>query len=212
MNRPNPQTSVPRPKTLKNKDPARKERGRDLQEILRQRVRDPNPWVLVTIAAVAATATAVPTAAATVAAATTAAATVTAATTAAAAVAATTATAAVTTTAATRTILTGTRFVDDERTTLDVSVVHLLDRFATALVAHLHETETARAARLAVHEHLRRLNVAELTEHVLKVLVRHGPRQVADIQVHQILNPSPESCHANRESGQPARLVIAAID
>jgi len=165
-------------------------------------------WASGAATAVAATTAAAVTAAATTAATATAATAIGAATTAAtaaatvrAATAATAATAGATTTAtvatttaaaataaaaavaATRAVFTRTGLVDDDGAAFEGLAIHAVDgslRFRVR--AHLDEAEALRATRIAVHHDLGGRDGSELRKCLLKRIVAHGIRKVADVK------------------------------
>jgi hypothetical protein len=144
-------------------------------------------------AAIAATAAAIATATAAAVAATTAA-TITTTTAAAigrtratrteaAAVAATTTTTAAEATAAAATGLTFDGFTNRDRSTIEQRAVHGLHGSGALIICfHLEEGEAAAAAGLAIHDHFRRTDGAELREGFLQTLRRDRIGQIAHKQ------------------------------
>jgi hypothetical protein len=70
-----------------------------------------------------------------------------------------------TATATATTGLTGTSLIDGESASAHVVSVEFLDGTATVFVAHLHETEAAGAAGVAIGDHFRGLHGAVSGEH-----------------------------------------------
>src|SRR6185436_9294612 len=82
-------------------------------------------------------------------------------------------------------LLSRPRFVDAQRPAADVFAIELRDgRLGFALVRHLDETETARAARLTIHEDLDGRNFAKRTEGIAKLVFAHAVRQIAYVDIH----------------------------
>src|SRR5437868_9360897 len=86
--------------------------------------------------------------------------------------------------------------VDGQGAALEVRAIHLGDRFLGA-VFHFHETEAARPAGLAVGDHLRPGDGAELREGFAQVLSRRPKGQVPDVQILRHGHSAP------REAGEP---------
>jgi hypothetical protein len=112
----------------------------------------------------------------------------------AAAAAATTAAATGTTAAAAATTAataaTSLRFLHGDLTSLNVTAVELLDRaLCFSLARHLDETEPARPAGLAVHDHLRLGDLSDLREQIAQIELGHAVRQIPNVEsaAHGIL-------------------------
>jgi hypothetical protein len=162
---------------------------------------EPTLALAIALTIVIATATAAEVATATTAtaaeAATTAAATAAEAATATAAAAteAATATAATTTTAteaATRTRSAGLSFIDDKGATLEVLAIEVLDGSRTGFLrTHGHETETARAASLAIgsDEHIQHLSMRR--EDFTKAIRRRTIVEISDKELEHVWPPRP---------------------
>jgi hypothetical protein len=108
-----------------------------------------------------------------------------AATTAAAAEATTTAAAAAEAATTAATILTRTRFVDDDRATIHLIAIELrnsrLDPFACF---HFDETETAGAAGVAISDDVCRFYRAGLAEQLVQILIGDREGKIPYIQFH----------------------------
>src|SRR5688572_5736555 len=82
-------------------------------------------------------------------------------------------------------LLSWPRFVDAQRTPAEIFTVELCNgRFGFALVRHLDEAETARPARLAVHEDLDGRNFTKRTEGIAKLVFAHAIGQIANVDIH----------------------------
>src|SRR6185437_14873899 len=85
--------------------------------------------------------------------------------------------------AAATTGLTLDSFTDGDRTAVEKSSVHGLHCCRALIICfHLEEREATAAAGLAIHDHFRRGNGAELREGFLQTLGRHRVGQIAHKQ------------------------------
>src|SRR5688572_14802710 len=82
-------------------------------------------------------------------------------------------------------LLSWPRFVDAQRTPAEIFTVELRNgRFGFARVRHLDEAETARPARLAIHEDLDGRNFTKRTEGIAKLVFAHAIGQIANVDIH----------------------------
>ena len=80
-----------------------------------------------------------------------------------------------------RTLFTRTRFVDGQRTALEVLGMEHLDGLIRVLLgAHLDEGEAARPTRHAVLHDVNRHHHARLREMILQVILRRGEGEITD--------------------------------
>src|SRR5271170_5465607 len=98
------------------------------------------------------------------------------------------------------------RFVDANRTALDVAAVQFLDcAFGRLIGRHLDETESPRAIGGAVDDDLRAVHLSCFRKYVEQILVSHSPSQIPNIQsaAHY---PSP--CAFPSAPRRPASVAI----
>jgi hypothetical protein len=93
----------------------------------------------------------------------------------------------------------GTGFVDGQRSAVHLFAVERRDgRLRFRVRPHLHEAEPFGTARVAVHDHLRRLHGAVRFEHRLQVTVGHAVGQVPHVQLLAHEGPPEKTARPRR--------------
>ena len=89
------------------------------------------------------------------------------------------------TTATTAIVFAGTRFVDVERSALEVFAIHAIDGgLGFRSGQHLHEAEASGFTREFILKHRSRFNLAECRESLPQIIIGNFPRYVTYIDLH----------------------------